>query len=1475
MKRSRGLNLTPTGIAFFAIFICLVLLVLGGQYLTRAAPSPGPLAQGTGSISGHVYQADGITPIANMHVYAEDYSTGYWWAGDNTGSDGSYTLTGLPSGNYRVSTCPSCDGHNYVQEFYSETDRHHLATPVEVTEPGTTSGIDFTLDPAGIVTGRVTEDDGTTPIEDLHIAAVRVSDRAWFGGPNTEASGYYTFTGVPATDVYIYACSSCNERPYIDEYYDDSLTESGATVLSISAGVTTTNVNFALAVGGVISGHVYAADGVTPLADAHVNANDFDTGHWGRGASTGPDGGYTIRGLPSGDYRVESNAAGCLQEFYRETAYWHWADRVTVNAPNATTGIDFTLDQGDATIRGHVRYGDGPPVSSIQVYGNRWNGPGWVYASTDASGAYTLPVTAGDWVVQIERWDWRADGHTMEATSLVAIGSGETINDVDITLLPNDATVTGVVQTQEGTPIPGAQVALLDETTRWYLNREVDTDATGTYTMSVPAGTWRINAWHEDYVCPPDQQITISTGQTLNKDLYLSALLARISGHVLDQNDDPVPGAGVWGWNPKQMAGGDGVPGVTTDATGAYTLSVYAGVWHLDTSHPPGYVSLPGRSVMVTDTQHLSGIDLRLNKATAVVQGTVRLGSYSGPPIDVQADTRVESRERGDWIHYHTIRDTGIYTSGVTAGQWDVYAHLEGYTCKESRWITVTDGATLSVDLVVLTNTAIISGTITDQYGFPVPNADMGIQDPVSGRDMIPWHLGWADSTGQYAVGVAVGRWRVCVWRDGYDSPQCPEITIANGETRVLNFVMQSRTSAIDGLVTDLNPNPADNVPLEGANVYLWDQHGIAPVSDSSGPLAGDTTDADGRFDFSLQISSGPYLVRAFKEGYAYSQGLIHALGGRHSAGTTRLPAQIGGTLSGQVTDGSDPVVNAVVVVRQAGSMSSAFTQDGTLARTTTDASGNYGFDVPFAPGDYTVVASAVGYDEALAAATVTSGANTVANLTLTSASAPAYGVVYLTTNVMTTTEENHEYPALVQVQNVGTETWISSGDDPVQFYNEWRDSGGNVHGSWTLTWLPYDVPPGDVVFFPVSSWTPGAGDYTLEWGLWQSGNWLGNTQSFSVTVTAPILPNLYVQETDISTDPPTVREGNTFDLLVFVHNDSDADASNVDVDISADGSPFGAGRYTLSSVPRRSTVLLRAAAYAPLSQGLHAISVRVDPDDHIAESDEGDNNAHKIIQVFPPSSDPIAPSGTITVNSGALTTNASSVSLNLFAEDNPGGTGVQQMWVTEFAFDAAAGQWQIAQESGWISYTTYLNWTLSSSGGIKHFQARFADGAWNISQAALAWINYTPDCDDIALAEWKLYQWRLTTGEAITATLTPCGGQGDPDLYAWIGASGGSPHYYSSNAGAAPDTIAVIAPETNEYNFWVYGFEATTYDFTMAHSASGLTAMGQDRGTQVLSEGKSLPEAPPSVVEVPTYVPATPVYKMILILIFKNWHAP
>ena len=71
------------------------------------------LTQG-GSISGHVYASPGTMPIEHIHVYAEDYSTGEWTSGTYTAENGSYTMSGLPRGDYRVRAYPSESDQSYV-----------------------------------------------------------------------------------------------------------------------------------------------------------------------------------------------------------------------------------------------------------------------------------------------------------------------------------------------------------------------------------------------------------------------------------------------------------------------------------------------------------------------------------------------------------------------------------------------------------------------------------------------------------------------------------------------------------------------------------------------------------------------------------------------------------------------------------------------------------------------------------------------------------------------------------------------------------------------------------------------------------------------------------------------------------------------------------------------------------------------------------------------------------------------------------------------------------------------------------------------------------------------------------------------------------------------------------------------------------------------------------------------------------------
>ena len=353
-----------------------------------------------GSIFGKVTEADGTTAIANASVWA-NRDGGGGFGSTRTASDGTYTITGLASGNYRVQV----RAEGFVQEYYAGTTDWDLATLVEVTLGVETPGIDFTLDVGGSISGVVYEADSSTPVANAWVWADRDgggggngastqadgtytiiglpggnyrstpvanawvwADRDGGGGDNgasTKADGIYTITGLPDGSYRVQAQAEW----FVPEYYAGTTDWDSATLVEVTLGVDTPNIDFALDAAGSISGKVIQADGVTAIENARVFARPYDTLQPRYVVFTRGDGTYTITGLPLGDYQVIVTARdqGFVFERYEETIDPDAAARVTVTAGSNTPDIDFTLELG-GSVSGTVYEADGiTPIPSISV----------------------------------------------------------------------------------------------------------------------------------------------------------------------------------------------------------------------------------------------------------------------------------------------------------------------------------------------------------------------------------------------------------------------------------------------------------------------------------------------------------------------------------------------------------------------------------------------------------------------------------------------------------------------------------------------------------------------------------------------------------------------------------------------------------------------------------------------------------------------------------------------------------------------------------------------------------------------------------------------------------------------------------------------------------------------------------------------------------------------------------------------------
>ena len=266
-----------------------------------------------GSISGRIYEADGVTPVVGADVWANQQGGG----GNHTesGADGSFTIEGLAPGNYEVQT----QAEGFVREFYPGTTDENAATAVTVTAGGNATGINFTLDVGGSISGTVYQADGTTPIGGAFVIAQTFSATWPPFGPSREATtnsdGTYTIIGLAPGDHRLVAIA--DEAGFALEMYPGGIDPQAAGKVTVTSGGDTGGIDFTLVPGGSISGRVYQDDGT-----------------------------YSIEGLHAAEYLVRSMdfvGLGYAQEYYDNVADAGSATKVTVVATNDTPNIDFTL----------------------------------------------------------------------------------------------------------------------------------------------------------------------------------------------------------------------------------------------------------------------------------------------------------------------------------------------------------------------------------------------------------------------------------------------------------------------------------------------------------------------------------------------------------------------------------------------------------------------------------------------------------------------------------------------------------------------------------------------------------------------------------------------------------------------------------------------------------------------------------------------------------------------------------------------------------------------------------------------------------------------------------------------------------------------------------------------------------------------------------------------------------------------------
>jgi hypothetical protein len=343
------------------------------------------------------------------------------------------------------------------------------------------------------------------------------------------------------------------------QWYDSAESRAFAKLLTTQLGREVRGIDLALRRARTIAGTVRDPVG-TPVPYARVKAYLNGERRHMASTMTAPDGSFTTKDLPVGQYqvRVEPADPTLVPEWWNKKDTRSAAGLVQVTQGQGFSGLSVSLRKA-AMIRGTITNTGGRPVAAdIAVYPVTADEP-IAGGTTDQDGKYSVGgLPAGNYEVRFDphrdeyATQWWDKAPRRSAASAVTLPAGGSVT-ADVAVAAG-GTLTGIVTDPGGQPLPGVSVRAHTGPTAY---RSKLTDSTGRYTfmglddedyrVRVVPGSARLDLvaeWFEDHSSyDAAKPVRVPNGQTVSVNVGMEKG-ATISGRVTDAKG-PVSGIGV------------------------------------------------------------------------------------------------------------------------------------------------------------------------------------------------------------------------------------------------------------------------------------------------------------------------------------------------------------------------------------------------------------------------------------------------------------------------------------------------------------------------------------------------------------------------------------------------------------------------------------------------------------------------------------------------------------------------------------------------------------------------------------------------------------------------------------------------------------------------------------------------------------------------------------------------------------------